>query len=405
MKKVAFTICAKNYLAQAITLKQSFLSYNIDSDFYIYLSDIKTESVKTEVRELDNAWIPGWEDMAFKYGVVEFSTSIKPFCIKHLFDQGYNKVLYLDPDTFVTNELSYLWDLLDLKSAILTPHYCKMQENYNGTTTEEELLFVGIYNLGFFALKNNKVGNDIVRWWANRLRNKCYYDKEDALHVDQKWMDFLPAFYPEEVEICRHPGINTAIWNLHERSLHYKDGHYSINYIDEKREYELLLFHFSGFDPYNKKVINRRFADYNINKFPSFKPIVDEYVKAEYENGYEYYSKLQYSFNLFDNGEYITRLQRRLYREISKEKCYKDVFSSKGPLYTLYKHQHLLSNVYNYKNVAPKSSDISKRDRLEIIVCYILKKMLLLFGVKRYTAFLDLLKKISRLENQSFLLE
>ena len=404
MKQVAFTICAKNYLAQAISLQESFLAKNSDSDFYIYLSDRKTEEVKADVIELDNSWIPGWEDMAFKYGVVEFSTAIKPFCIQSLFKQGYDKVVYLDPDIYVTSELTYIWDTLERKSAMITPHYCKIQVDYNGTTTEEELLFVGIFNLGFCALRNNEIGVSIASWWANRLREKCYYDKEDALHVDQKWMDFLPAFYPNDVEICRHPGINAAIWNLHERELIYKNGSYSIKYTDEEQEYELLFYHFSGFDPFNKAVFNRRLPQYNINDFPSFKPIIDEYVEAEYRNGYDYYSKLRYSFNQYDNGEQITRLQRRLYRTISRQRSYERLFSVEGELYILYKKNHLLSGVFDMGNVAPKAKDIKKRDKVGNVFFSLLRVTERLFGVKRYSAFLDVLKDCSRLENQSFLI-
>lgn len=403
MKQVAFTICAKNYLAQAISLKESFLTKNNDSDFFIFLSDKNTEDVKTEVIELNNDWIPDWEDMAYKYGVVEFSTAIKPFCIQKLFREGYDKVIYLDPDIYVTSKLTYIWDLLDEKSAIITPHYCKMQVDYKGTTTEEELLFVGIFNLGFCALRNNEIGVNIANWWANRLRDKCYYDKEDALHVDQKWMDFLPAFYPNDVEVCRHPGVNTAIWNLHERELIYKEGHYSIKYTDEEKEYDLLFYHFSGFDPFNKSVFNRRLPKYNINDFPSFKPIIDEYVGAEYRNGYEHYSKLTYSYNNYDNGEKITRLQRRLYRTLTRDKKFSNPLSCSGEYYSLLKKNKLLANVSGNMYSKPSSSDYQKQGRLSSIIKKCLKQLERLFGVRRYSAFLDILKAVSRLENQEFL--
>lgn len=40
MKQCAFTICAKNYLAQAITLRESFKRHNKE-EFFIFLSDDK----------------------------------------------------------------------------------------------------------------------------------------------------------------------------------------------------------------------------------------------------------------------------------------------------------------------------------------------------------------------------
>lgn len=180
-----FTICAKNYLAQALTLKASLLEHNPNVDFHLFLADEKTKEVEDlDIIELNGSWIPDWQSMAFKYNVIEFATSIKPFCFDKLFKEGYGKVIYLDPDIFVTSRLDYIFDGLEEKSMMITPHYNHIETNYTGAVTEEELLFVGIYNLGFGAIKNNEVGNKIINWWKNRLFDKCYADKEDALHVD-----------------------------------------------------------------------------------------------------------------------------------------------------------------------------------------------------------------------------
>ena len=77
----AFTICAKNYLAQALTLRESFLKHNPSLNFFIFLAD-KIDGVEDVdgVVALDKSWIPDWVNMAFKYDVIEFNTSIKPFC-------------------------------------------------------------------------------------------------------------------------------------------------------------------------------------------------------------------------------------------------------------------------------------------------------------------------------------
>lgn len=407
MKKVAFTVCAKNYLAQAITLKESFIKNNPDVDFSIFLSDKLTDEIKTEVIGLDNAWIPDWEDMAFKYGVVEFSTAIKPFCYKLLFAKGYDKVMYLDPDIYVVSNLKYIWNILDSKSGVLSPHYCKIiPSNYNGTTTEEELLFVGVFNLGFCSFKNDKIGNKIIDWWCDRLRTSCYYDKDDALHVDQKWMDFIPAFYPDSVEICRHPGVNAAVWNLHERELMIDNDKYYIKYKDEDTAYELLFYHFSGFDPFKKHVFNRRLPQYNITDYPSFKPIIDEYVEREYANGYDYYSKLKYSFNEYSNGELITQLQRRIYRVQTKAgKTYISPFLVNGAFYKLLEINSLLSKVAYDGNVGPSTSDKKSQGRFVNLMQKLLSVMLKCFGIRKYTALLVTVRSLTRLENQQFLIK
>ena len=405
MKKCAFTICAKNYLAQAITLKKSFEKHNDVIDFYIFLSDLTSEIVPSDVILMDDSWIPRWEEMAFKYSVVEFSTSIKPFCFSKLFNEGYDEVMYLDPDIYVTAKLDYIYSLLDRKSIVLSPHYCKMQEYYTGAVTEEELLFVGIYNLGFAAIRNTEKGNLIIDWWKNRLVDKCYLYKWDGLHVDQKWMDFIPCFFPNDVEITHHPGINPAIWNLHERELVIEDGNYRIKFVDDEKTYPLLFFHFSGFDPYNKLVINRRHPKFNSDCFPSYKPLIDEYVNEEYKNGYDDFSKCKYSFDTFTNGEKILPLNRRLYRRLYNGYL-SNFFSVDGELYKIFSRNNLCSGV---KSLSVKSAfspeeklRAGKFQRFIILFLKLVKKCL---GVRYYGAFLHYMQDISRFDKQDFLVK
>lgn len=408
MSNVAFTICAKNYLAQAITLKKSFQKENPDSDFFIFLSDdvngLNKDTV--DVITLDDSWIPNWRQMAFKYNVIEFSTSIKPFCFNKLFGEKYSKVIYLDPDTYVTNSLDEIFGFLDQKSIVLTPHYCNIQNDYTGSITEEEILFVGIYNLGFGAIKNDDVGVKIVNWWMNRLRNKCYADKVDALHVDQKWMDFIPAFFPNDVLITHHLGINPAIWNLHERELIIaEDKSFFIKNNETKEVFPLLFFHFSGFDPFSPKLINRRHPKYNTDVYPSYIPLFDEYVKGIYENGYDVFSKMSYSFNAFENRENILPIHRRLYRVLENEVTDLNPFSEKGVFYNIIKKNKLLSGVQSNSFSIYTEKDREKRGALEKIIVRFFKILKSILGVKYYFTLLAFLNNFTRLEKQVFLVK
>lgn len=197
----AFTICAKNYLAQALTLRESFLKHNPSLNFFIFLAD-KIDGVEDVdgVVALDKSWIPDWVNMAFKYDVIEFNTSIKPFCFGKLFKEGYEKVIYLDPDIYVTRPLDYIYECLNNKSVVLTPHYCDIEEHFDGAVSEETFNKVGIYNLGFCALKNDKVGQEIAKWWQNRLQYKCYsQSSEGLLSIKSGWTIFLHSSHRQLV--------------------------------------------------------------------------------------------------------------------------------------------------------------------------------------------------------------
>jgi hypothetical protein len=407
-KNAVFTICAKNYLAQAFTLKKSFEKHNPDCDFYIFLSD-DSDGLGDEVNDillLDDSWIPNWMQMAFKYNVIEFSTSIKPFCFNKIFKQNYSKVIYLDPDTYVTNSLDEIFGFLDQKSIVLTPHYCNIQTEYTGSITEEEILFVGIYNLGFCAIKKDVVGGKIVDWWMNRLANKCYADKFDALHVDQKWMDFVPSFFPNDTLITHHLGINPAIWNLHERELILdKDNQFKIRDTINHKIFPLLFFHFSGFDPFNPKLINRRHPKYNTEIYPSYIPLFDEYIKGVYENGYSKFSKMNYSFNAFEDGENILPLYRRLYRTIESEIKESNPFATNGQFFLELKKNNLLTGIKSAGfSISTDKERSNKANFVKIIVGLfgVLRK---LFGIKYYNSLVVFLNDFTRFEKQDFLLK
>lgn len=408
MKNTIFTICAKNYLAQALTLKESCLRHNPEVDFYLFLADeADVENLpKDSLELLDESWIPNWRQMAFKYNVIEFSTSIKPFCFNKLFKKGYDKVIYLDPDIYVTNSLQPIFDFLESKSIVLSPHYCNIEENYTGSVPEEELLFVGIYNLGFGAIKNNAIGNKIIRWWMNRLENKCYADKIDALHVDQRWMDFIPGFFPNDVYITQHPGINPAIWNLHERELIVEAGNYYIKDLISTNIFPLLFFHFSGFDPFREEVLNRRHPKYNTEIFPSYIPLIREYKEAEYKNGYKLYSKMQYSFNAFDDGENILPIHRRLYRIFDLEMEGSDnPFSVKNKFYHILKKNRLLSNRKTHSFISLTDEERKKKGRVEKLLVFCFKLLKRIIGIRFYGSFVLFLHQFTRFENQIFLIK
>lgn len=402
-EKVIFTICAKNYLAQALSLKRSVKETNPGADFYIFISDDKTGVEDQDFMFLDDSWIPGWKKMAFKYNVIEFSTSIKPFCIEYLFKK-YRKVVYLDPDIYVTDRLDVVFDALDHKDVMISPHYCEMEEQFSGAVSEEEILFVGIYNLGFLAIKNSETGQRITKWWMNRLADKCYADKADALHVDQKWFDFIPAYFPDNVLISHHFGINTAIWNLHERELIIKDEKYFVVNKITKTVFPMLFFHFSGFNPKNPRVINRRHPKYNVETFPSFDGLFRVYTNLVLANDFERYTILPYGFNAFENSEKITPLQRRLFRQIESKINCDDPFTPEAGFYKILKESKLLTGVKIQG--ARESNPNIRHDRNSEVKMGIqfLRGLKRIIGIRYYNYLLSFFAEYHRLDLQTILI-
>src|SRR6185437_13190474 len=105
------TIVARNYLAAARVLARSFTAHNPGGTCWALVIDDPDGEVTgqdepfTVVRP-DALGIAQWDQMAAGYSVLELSTAVKPWLLRHLLtDQGLPGITYLDPDIQVFDSL------------------------------------------------------------------------------------------------------------------------------------------------------------------------------------------------------------------------------------------------------------------------------------------------------------
>lgn len=401
-----FTICAKNYLAQALTLRNSLIKYE-NTIFWIFLADSPAEAEELpNIVTLSDSWLPNWQEMAFKYDIVEFATSIKPFCIKKLFEDGYTKVMYLDPDMYVTSNLSYVWNILDSKSIVLTPHFLDSTSSQVRAVSENEVRMSGIFNLGFIGVCNDRAGNELISWWCDKLSNYCYDEQDAGFFVDQRWMDYSPALFSDVLCIPRHYGMNVAIWNIHERILINDNGNYRILSNKTGGLYDLLFFHFSGFDPHDTYHIDSKRSAFGISDFDSYCVLINEYRSALLNNGYDRYRKIAYYFNTFSNGEYILNINRKFYTKLLEDGIVNNSekpFDAHSSVYSFMKQERLLSKRYNsepgihlrnLRNVPYWNNRIEKR-WIRPLLRFIKRNI----GIQKYISLIWMFKRLGFLEN------
>lgn len=414
MKKVVFTIVARNYLGFAFTLVDSLRKVDDSTDLFIYVVD-GTDGVpdtmlsRYPVQSLDESLVPQFKSLAFKYSVTEFSTAVKPFIIHHLFTtKGYDKLIYLDPDIYVYQSLQPVFDELDHYSCLLTPHIIDAEVEYTGNAVESEFLFSGIYNLGFLALKKSATSLQLVNWWMNRLHSLCYGDRLESLHVDQKWMDFVPAFFGAEVLSYRYPGVNIAYWNIHERELVKTEAAILVaKKTAPETQYPVLFIHFSGVNPANIYK-NKQCKQLDIKKYPVWESLISAYAEAVLNNGHLQLLKLSYGFSVFANGYTITHLHRRLYRrmlDMQQEVVAGNPFSDGEKSYfSLLQANGLLTGKESGSVEIADISDTGARKRLRMLL-WILRVAKRVLGIRRYYTFIRFMQKITAPENQVFLLK
>jgi len=316
---IFFTLCANNYLANALSLNQSFRKYHPDIKFVIGLVD-KPSSIAIpylkgyELLYVDDLNDSALESMKTRYNIIELSTAVKPYYIDHFFSKlKADKVIYLDPDTLLFAPITEVINELNSYTYILTPH--AITPKYDSLLLSEQItLITGTFNLGFFAIKNNLIGNQLIDWWKQKLYDECILDMANGYFVDQKWMN-LSICYFDNFLILKNIGINMAHWNFHERVLNNTSNKYLIN-----ENIPLVLFHYSSYKPETPDIIARWQNRFTLQSRPDLKEIFYTYSSLLATNHYNLFKDIKPCYGVLMNKKVTIkeRIKNKLITYLSK---------------------------------------------------------------------------------------
>ncbi|WP_222547211.1 hypothetical protein [Asaia lannensis] len=232
MSKIyCFTSASFSYLDRVRVLGETLRRFHPDWEFVFCLSDVEppgfvfdvaNEPIDHVVR-IQELGIQNLDSWMFKHDIVELCTAVKGKMLCRLFEQGAEKVVYIDPDIAIFSDLSAIERALDTYDVVLTPHQLKPDDDL-AVIQDNEIgsLKYGIYNLGFVAVSSRSEGLRFAQWWRDRLLTFCFDDVPNGLFTDQKWCDHVPALF-DNVLILRDPGYNVASWNLSQRPISIND--------------------------------------------------------------------------------------------------------------------------------------------------------------------------------------
>lgn len=221
-----FTIAAANYLPKVRVLFRSIRQQQPDWKLHLALADAPRSALAPEtvfadeVHLLHELEIPNWRPWAFSHTLIELATAIKPFVLRQLLKRPTcGAAIYFDPDIAVFSSLPEIGEALAVNDILLTPHLTAAERTIEGVIANELCTAQhGIYNLGFIAVAARAQGRAFADWWADRLYHFCREDIASGIYTDQRWIDFVPAFF-DRVGILRTPRFNVAPWNLSARRL------------------------------------------------------------------------------------------------------------------------------------------------------------------------------------------
>jgi hypothetical protein len=311
----ACSIIARNYLAYARVLAASYGRHHPGSRLSVLVID-DTGAADTLSAEPFETVLPSqlplpedeYRRMASIYDVMELATALKPCFLRFLLDRGSEVVMFLDPDIEVFAPLDELGQLAREHGIVLIPHTLRPIPSDGRKPTAAEVAFSGVYNLGFIAV--GRSARPCLEWWDARLRRDCLVSPEEGLFVDQRLMDFLPAFFTPY--ILRDPAYNVAYWNLHEREVTWNGARYEVAGAP------LRFFHFSGFDPLIPDVLSKHQGETPRIVFSEHRDLArlcGEYARHLFDAGYRQCARIAYGFATTANGVPFDRLMRRVYRK------------------------------------------------------------------------------------------
>lgn len=308
-----FTSITTCYLPKARVLAETLKKTNPDAIMHLVISDDLPKDFDITKEDFDYVW--NAEDFIktennkqwfYIHSVVELCTAVKGAAALHILKEtNADKIIYLDPDIGVFNDLTPLSKMLDKNSVLLTPHQIEPAVSYRGVIDEEICsLKHGIYNFGFFAVKNDEKGLKFLNWWNDRLMDFCFDDIPNGLFTDQKWGDLAPALF-DFVKIIHEPEYNVATWNLATRTVtgNEKDGWF----VNGK---PLRFYHFTGFDSGAHRLVLASHAkpgDPVWNLSLMYEDMMNSKGQAEL-------GKVTFKYAFYENGQKIKKSDRTLFR-------------------------------------------------------------------------------------------
>lgn len=310
----ACTIVSNNYLALARVFAESYTEHHPGADVYVCVVDraapeVRYQDFPFKVIFAEDLGIPAFFNLAFRYGILELNTAVKPYLLAYLNDEvGLDRVFYFDPDILVLSTLTSLEQQLQRSTMVLTPHITEPLDDAQ-RPSERIILMSGVYNLGFLGMRLNDETSGFLKWWQERLYRYCLHDIHNGFFVDQSWMDLAPAFLPN-VTIERNPAFNIAYWNLSHRRLHQKGSQW---YVDGERA---GFFHFSGLVLDNLEAVSRYQDRIRLNERPELRPLFEAYKQRLMEANHDQLRKTPYRFEQFVHSgiAVVPILRRALHR-------------------------------------------------------------------------------------------
>lgn len=180
--------------------------------------------------------LPKWDHIVLNVTSPDVIATMRPEAVLQLFARGYDGVLFLGADVMFYDSPTFLEGLAPHHSAVVTPHILTPVPNDGLHPSMQDFLKSGQFNADFVYWRNCPQTVAFLQWQEAQHKVRC----DASTFWDQGWLNFVSSFL-SGTHVLRHPGYNTAYYNLHERPITYRNDRW---YVGDSAE--LVAYHFTG---------------------------------------------------------------------------------------------------------------------------------------------------------------
>ena len=314
---IVATIAGKNHLPRARVLAASLARVHPELPFVLLLMDepdgrLDPAREPFEVLGMEDLPQAPLRTLAFRYVRRAASAAAKPELIRHLLARGHERVLLLDADTVIVDDLAPLLGALDDASIALTPHLVTPATGAGARQRELTIGLAGVVNTGVLGVRSSPEGQRFLDWWRRRLQTHCFAHVIAGVHLDQRWADFVPGLF-DGVRLVRDPGVNVAYWNLPERPLRIEGSRITA------AGHRCRVLHASGYDVRHPERLSVYAPSLELAGMGDVRRLTARYRRALLDAGESEALSWPWAFDRYADGVPIEEVARVTHRELGEE--------------------------------------------------------------------------------------
>lgn len=328
--RAACTIAAKNHLAFARVVAQSFRTVHPDVPFFTLVADeidgyIEPDAEPFTIVRLADLEIPALERFRFHYPQQPLSYAATPYLLAHLLDRGFDRVIFFKQESLILGDHTPVFDLLGHHTAVVTPHLLAPLDGTDRVARELNILLSGTFNIGMLGVSRCDEARRLLAWWQDRVYTHCRHAVDQGMHYEQRWMDLAPVLF-DGVHILRDTRFNVGHWNLPERAIDVRNGTVLVD------GQPCRLFRFSGYDVDFPERPTRYNTRLDWNRLGPARDVFTRFAKALDAAGHGTTRHWPYAYGTFDNGVPVPDIARWHYFTLGDEALrFGDPLSTRSP--------------------------------------------------------------------------